>query len=106
MKIELEVGDVKQGFYVFTPRVDYFFVTDRTKRTSALCNEIDELLKADGCTYRGRYGAFTLEQMLELSTIEKNCSEKWGIYYSIRGDGFAVGEFEKDKETKVYKLTK
>jgi hypothetical protein len=44
--------------------------------------------------------------MLELSTIEKNCSKKWGIYYSIRGDGFALGEFEKDKETKVYKLTK
>lgn len=95
-----------EGFYYYTPRVDYFFVTNQQKRTKNLCEKVKAKLEADGNLYTGTFGTFSIHDMLDHGTIEREVSEKWGVSYNIRGDGYrwSAGSFEKDKHTEIVYL--
>lgn len=92
------------GYYFYTPQVDYFFVTDFCKykrKNPFLVALIDKCLKDNGCTYRGMVGCLKMKDMLQRGTIElKTCSH--GDYYSIKGDGYGFGDFVNNRETKIY----
>lgn len=95
---------MEKGFYFYTPTCDWFFVTNQTKKTQKLVEKIDECLKGNNCTYRGTIGTFQLAEMLQPATIEKGESEKWGVYYSIKGKGFSAGDFLKNKLTQIVRI--
>lgn len=95
---------MEKGFYFYTPKVDYFFVTEQQKKTQKFVEKINETLKKDGCVYRGTFGDFNLSEMLQPGTIEKKESEKFGPYYDIKGDGWSAGDFVSNKRTEIFHL--
>lgn len=95
---------MEKGFYFYTPKVDYFFVTNQKKKTRAFVEKVNECLIKNGCAYRGTIGVFNLSEMLCPGTIEKKVSPNWGTYYDIKGDGWSAGDFEKNKETRIINL--
>lgn len=95
---------VQQGYYFFTPKCDYFFVTDAKIKSPQLVAKIDAKLKEDGCTYRGSFGTFELKDMLEKATIEHKKTQMLGWYYDVKGDGFSGGSFDNVKQTKIIQL--
>jgi hypothetical protein len=95
---------MEKGFYFYTPSCDWFFVTNQTKKTQKLVEKIDEILKGNCCTYRGTFGTFNLSEMLQPATIEKGESEKFGVYYNIKGKGFSAGDFLKNKLTQIVRI--
>lgn len=105
-QIDLTYNQVLGGYYFYTPRCDYFFVTDFCKyrrKNPFLVAVIEKCLNDDGCTYRGMFGGRKVKDMLEKATIElKTCSH--GDYYSIKGDGFGYGDFKDRRETKIYQV--
>jgi hypothetical protein len=105
-KLDLSLNKPMNGYYFYTPKVDYFFITDFCKykrKNPYLVALIDKCLKDNGCTYRGTTGCFQLKDMLQRGTIElKTCSH--GDYYSIKGDGYDFGNFLKNRETKIYQV--
>ena len=95
---------MEKGFYFYTPKVDFFFVTNQQKKTRTFVEKVNLSLISNGCAYRGTFGTFLLSDMLQPATIEKKESEKWGNYYDIKGDGWSAGDFEKNKVTKIINL--
>lgn len=103
-KIELTLNQSCNGYYLYTPKIDFFFVTDFCKhkrKNPYLIALIDKCLKDNGCTYRGMFGGFQLKDMLHQGTIELKTGIH-GDYYSIKGDGYSCGDFVKNRETKIY----
>lgn len=93
------------GFYFHTPRKEFFFVTNQTKRTPKLVGAIDKLLRERGCIYRGTFGTFQLKEMLRPGVCEIKHTEKFGDYYDIHGDGWGgCGHFLHENFTEVVKL--
>lgn len=105
-QIELKLNQTFDGYYLYTPQVDFFFVTDFCKykmKNPYLVALIDKCLKDNGCTYRGMFGDFQLKDMLHQGTIElKTCS--YGDYYSIKGDGYSCGGLINNRTTKIYQV--
>ena len=95
---------MEKGFYFYTPLVDYFFVTDQERKTQKFVEKVNECLKGNGCNYRGTFGTFGLSEMLQPATIEKKESEKFGVYYDIKGDGWSAGDFLKNKLTQIVRI--
>lgn len=79
---------LQKGFYLYTPNKDYFFVTDIKCKTRKLIQTVNQILTADGCTYRGKYGGFTLREMLQGAQLEKKRDDQHGTYYDVFGNGF------------------
>lgn len=99
-----------QGFYFYTPRKEYFFVTKQTKRTDKLCEKVLQALEQDGCEYivngkyYGKYAVLSIREKLEPATCEVKHTEKFGDYYDIKGENFGAGGFAKDGRTKIVLL--
>lgn len=94
-----------KGFFFNTPKKEYFFVTDKTKKTKCLIEKIDNILKEKyNCTYRGTFGTFPLADMLHLGECEiKECSH--GKYYNIYGEGWGgFGHFLHENKTEIIYL--
>lgn len=91
------------GFYFSTPKREFFFVTNQTKRTPKLVSTIDKLLQERfDCKYRGMYGSFKLKEMLLPAVCEIKHTEKFGDYYDIHGDGWGgCGHFLHENFTEV-----
>ena len=99
------------GFYFYTPSMEYFFVTNQTKRTEKLCEKVLHALEQDGCrfvyggAYHGAFGTFSIHDKLEAATCEVKHAEKFGDYYDIKGENFCgAGGFVKDGKTKIVSL--
>ena len=68
-----------KGFFFSTPKKEYFFVTDKTRKTKGLVDKIDNILK------------------------EKECSH--GKYYNIHGEGWGgFGHFLNENKTEIIYL--
>lgn len=105
-QIKLTLNRSFDGYYFYTPQVDYFFVTDFCKyqrKNPYLVALIDKYLKDNGCFYRGMTGCFQLKDMLQRGTIELK-TLSCGDYYSIRGDGYSYGDFVMNRKIIVYKI--
>lgn len=79
---------LKRGFYFYTPDKDYFFVTDIKCKTKRLIQSVKAILEADGCNYRGRYGGFTLRELLQPAQLEEKTDTTHGTFYDVFGNGF------------------
>jgi len=98
---------MKQGFYFFTPKVDYFFVCENLTRTPGKVRKIDEILRSRfNCAYRGQSGRWALKELLSPATIEEKATS-WGLkYYDIKGLSykFSAGSPTNVKRTEVIRL--
>jgi hypothetical protein len=101
------MGKVLNGYYFYTPKKEYFFVTNQTKRTKEFCEKVLQALERDDCEYivNGKYyGAFcvsSIHDKLDAATCEVKNSEL-GDYYDIKGENFGgAGSFVSDGKTKV-----
>lgn len=95
---------MEKGFYFYTPSVDWFFVTNQTKKTKQFVEKVNEVLAGNNCNYRGTFGTFNLSEMLQPATIEKKESEKFGVYFEIRGKDFSAGDFLANKLTQIVRI--
>jgi hypothetical protein len=101
-----------KGFCFVVPNVlDYFFVTDQTRRTEKLCERVEQELVADGCKrvfngmYHGCFGDFSIHDMLDAAVCEVKHTEKFGDYYDIHGEGWGGrGSYVNDGKTKIIYL--
>lgn len=100
-QIKISEGNKFFGFYFFSPKTDYFFITNKTKRTPQLVKTIENILNENNCTYRGLFGCREIKTMLNYSSIEKKQFNE-RFYYSINGDGFSYGEYEDIKQPIIY----
>lgn len=102
---------IMSGFYFKTPCKEYFFVTNKTKRTEKLCKDVENYLIEDGCrfvyggAYHGAFGTFSIKEKLQPATCEVKHTEKFGDYYDIKGDDFGgAGGFVSDGKTKIVSI--
>ena len=100
-----------QGYYFYTPKKEYFFVTEQTKRTDRLCAKVLQVLEDDECEYivngkyYGAFGVFSIHDKLEKGTCEVKHTEKFGDYYDIKGEGWGgKGGFVSENKIKVVYL--
>lgn len=102
--------DMKQGFYFFTPKMEYFFVTSQSRRTESFCELVESKLKDLGCTsvfdgkYHGMFGNFSIHDKLEPATLEVKHTNKFGAYYDVKGSSFSAGSFVSEKKLTIVEL--
>ena len=106
------VGNKLNGWYFFTQKCDYFFVTNQTRRSTKLMMNIARHLyeldvysaKTNGATIEDL--ADYLENRIYLATYEANMSEKWGLCHCIKYVHLAgsAGDFEKNKHCEIINL--
>lgn len=93
----------QKGFYLDTPLVDWFFVTDYKNKTPQLIKKIVEVLAGNGKYVRED----CVSRNILKGTIEKKESELHGTYFDIKAlDGYSwsAGSFIKDKLTQIVTL--
>lgn len=93
----------QQGFYVYTPSVDWFFVTDKKNKTKRLAQQFAEIINGSTNWHVTEDWVF---YMMSKGTIEKKEMQPLGVYYNIDGlDGtWHAGNFLKDKLTQIVTL--
>ena len=102
--------NMKQGFYFFTPKMEYFFVTSQTRRTESFCELVESKLQELGCEsvfdgkYHGAFGDFSIHDKLEPATLEVKYTEKFGGYYDVKGSNFSAGCFVSDNKLTIVAL--
>lgn len=94
----------QQGFYVFTPAIDWFFVTDKKNKTKRLAQQIAEII--NGITNNQATNEYWVFNMMLKGTIEKKEMQPHGVYFDIKAlDGtWSAGDFLKDKLTQIVTL--
>lgn len=101
---------MKQGFYFFTPKMEYFFVTSQSRRTDSFCNLVESKLQDLGCKsvfdgkYHGAFGDFSIHDKLEPATLEVRHTERCGDFYDIKGNNFTAGSFVSDNRLTIVEL--
>jgi hypothetical protein len=98
-------GESYNGYYLFTPSADFFFITNDRRRHLHMVATIKHYLhKHHG--FKNIYMDGTdVKNQLQLGTIElKSCSH--GDYYSINGDGWGCGDLVKNRKTIIYQYDK
>lgn len=105
-------GTKLNGWYFFTQKNDYFFVTNQVKRSIKLMMRIARYFydlnlyncKSKGVTVEDL--AVYLESRVFLATYEAKMSEKWGLCHCINYvniDGSA-GDFEANRHCEIVTL--
>lgn len=101
---------MKKGFYFYTPKMEYFFVTKSERRTESLCKRVYEALRDNGCKYvfnnmyHGMFGDFSIHDKLQYATCEVKHTERYGDYYDIKGIDFSCTSFLRDEKMTVIEL--
>lgn len=105
-----ELSKPINGWYYFTVKTDYFFVTNQTRRSVKMLLNIARKLQSFGY-----YPDVSTEDVAEyidsrimLGTYQAKESEQWGLCHCIKNiDGhpaFSYGDFEKNKHCEIIKL--
>ena len=105
-------GTKLNGWYFFTQKCDYFFVTNQARRSVKMMMKIARYLydlnlfncKTNGATIEDL--ADYLESRIYLATYESKMSEKWGLCHCINYvylEGSA-GDFEVNKHCEIVTL--
>lgn len=105
-------GTKLNGWYFFTQKNDYFFVTNQVKRSIKLMMRIARYFydlnlyncKSKGVTVEDL--AVYLESRVFLATYEAKMSEKWGLCHCINYVNFdgCAGDFEVNKHCEIVTL--
>ena len=101
---------MKRGFYFFTPKMEYFFVTKQTRKTEQFCDKVYQSLLEHHCAfvyggmYHGSFGDFSIHDKLEACTLEIKHTEKFGDYYDIVGANCSAGSFVEDNKLTIVEL--
>lgn len=89
-----------KGFYLYTPKKDYFFVTNQIRITDKLISRIQWIISSGW--YYGSY--LYLKSSLKKASYTQKKSEKWGIAHCIDGENFSCGDFEKNRPCEIHYL--
>ncbi len=93
--VSIKKGKSYNGYYLFTPNADYFFISNRKRKNPFMVSLIKKELSL------GK----DVKESLQFGTIElKTCSQ--GDYYSINGDGWGCGGLVKNRQTIIYQYDK
>lgn len=93
------------GWYFYTPTVDYFFVTNQKRKSDKMMKAISQKLQEFGANYVCNIAnIYSLSPYVQKATYEAKLSEIHGVMHSICGDIFGAGDFEKNKHCEVIKL--
>jgi len=93
----------QQGFYVYTPSVDWFFVTDKKNKTRSLGEKMANVMNSAAQMH---VTADYVLYYMQRGTIEKKEMQPHGVYFDIKGiDGsWSAGDFLKNKLTQIVTL--
>lgn len=95
-----------EGWYLSTPKVDYFFITDQKKKSDKMLMKMQTVLRNLQC----ECGACDINSLQHLgayvqrATYQRKYSIKWGLCHCINGDGFGAGDFESNKHCELIML--
>lgn len=88
------------GYYIYTPKVDYFFTTDIKNKSKNLLQKIANILN----DILGRN--ISIEQVkynLQKATYrQKYINNK--LVHCIEGEGFSYGDFEENKHCEIISI--
>lgn len=101
----IEQGKSYNGYHLFTPSADYFFITKNRRRNPYMV----EVIKWYLYRFHGFQNIYkdntNVKNLLQLGTIELKTSSH-GDYYSINGDGWGCGDLVKNRQTIIYQYDK
>lgn len=95
-----------EGWYLSTPKVDYFFFSNQSRKSKQLLMKIQTILRNLQCEC-GACDINSLQQLgayVQRATYQRKYSIKWGLCHCINGDGFGAGDFESNKHCELIML--